>query len=99
MNKSDAPLQLERIGLTIEEAAAMLGIDKDAVRAAVRAGDIPRLDPELHPWLGNRVLIGKRALEAWLTRACLAGTGDTAQPAADRTADAVRRFQRRRSAV
>jgi excisionase family DNA binding protein len=93
MNKSDAPLHLERIGLTAEEAAAIIGVAAKTVRAEIRAGRFP------HYQIGERTLIGRQALEAWLTHECLASVQMQDQPASDRTADAVRRFQRRRSAV
>jgi excisionase family DNA binding protein len=93
MNKSDAPLQLERIALTIEEAAASLGVNRERVRAEVQAGRLPHVE------IGERILIGKRALEAWLTRECLASVQETVSPASTRTALAVQNFRRRRSAV
>lgn len=65
VNKGDAELRLERIALTVEEAAAVLGLGHARMGALVRIGRVP------HLLLGQRVLIGKRALEEWLTEECL----------------------------
>jgi excisionase family DNA binding protein len=65
LNKSDAELTIERVAYTIEEAAAALGIGHARMGALVRVGRVP------HVLFGQRVLIGKRALEEWLTEECL----------------------------
>lgn len=65
MNKADATLNLERIAFTVDEAAAVLGIANTTVRDYVRAGRIPHLA------IGDRIVIGRRALEEWLTHECL----------------------------
>lgn len=68
MAKSDATVTIERIAYTIGESAAALGINADRMGRLVRLGLIPhiQLDDSQHP------LIGKRALEQWLTEQCLA---------------------------
>jgi len=66
MAKSDAAVAIERIAFTVEEAAAALGINRTQMGGLVRIGAVP------HKMLGQRVLIGRQALEQWLTDECLA---------------------------
>lgn len=83
MAKADATLEIERIAYTVEEAAAALGINSDRMGGLVRVGAVP------HILLGQRVLIGKVALEQWLTNGCLSSIR-VEEPAAP-----VRRLRRR----
>ena len=66
MAKSDVGGGIELIAYTVEQAAAALGIDKERMGAMIRAGSVPHIS------LGARRLVGKAALERWLTEACLA---------------------------
>lgn len=76
MSKLGAEHTVELIAYTIAEAAAALGLDEARVRDLIRTGVLP------HIALGNRRLVGKRALEQWLTEACLANaSGAFAVPA------------------
>lgn len=73
MAKSDAEVNIERIAWNVAEAAAALGINHERMGGLVRIGAVP------HLMLGQRVLIGKAALEQWLTEACLASLRQTEQ--------------------
>ena len=48
---------IERLTLSVEEAARLLGISRALAYALVRRGDLPRLQ------LGRRVVVPRRALE------------------------------------
>ncbi len=50
-------LEQERITLTVEEAAALLGISRAHAYELVRRGELPRLR------LGRRVVVPRKALE------------------------------------
>lgn len=50
----------ERVTLTVDEVAALLGVHKLTVYAAVKAGDIPSIR------IGNRILIPRARLEDML---------------------------------
>jgi excisionase family DNA binding protein len=63
---TDTAEPIGRISYSIEEAAEALGIDRHRLGGLVRLGRVP------HLMLGSRVLIGKAALEQWLTRECMA---------------------------
>lgn len=56
-------LEQERMTLSIEEAAALLGISRALAYELVRRGDLPRLR------LGRRVVIPKKALEEFVVAA------------------------------
>jgi excisionase family DNA binding protein len=88
MAKADAIADIELIAYTIEQAAAALGLDKERVSNLVRVGVIP------HIALGGRRLIGKRALEHWLTDACLANARTTEIAAPSRLTPLRRRAAR-----
>jgi len=49
--------------LTADEAAAMLGVGRGSIYAAVRRSDIP------HRRIGRKVLFSRRALQRWLSHA------------------------------
>lgn len=48
---------VERLTLSVEEAAQMLGISRALAYELVRRGDLPRLQ------LGRRIVVPRRALE------------------------------------
>lgn len=73
-NKSDAEIHIERIAWNVEEAAAALGVNADRMGGLVRIGAVP------HMMFGQRVLIGKSALERWLTDGCLANVEHRERP-------------------
>ena len=52
----------ERLTVTVEEAARMLGISRNSAFEAARRGDIPTLR------IGRRLLVPKVALQALLNR-------------------------------
>ncbi|MFT3831898.1 MAG: helix-turn-helix domain-containing protein [Micropruina sp.] len=53
----------ERLTMTVEEAAAVLGIGRSAAYAAVRAGEIPALR------VGRKLLVPRQRLLAMLGEA------------------------------
>jgi excisionase family DNA binding protein len=53
----------ERLTLTVNEAAAVVGVHPLTLREAIRRGEVPSVR------VGRRVLIPRKALEAWLDRA------------------------------
>ena len=55
-----APAGIERLTLTVEEAAAMLGISRAGAYEAVQRGDIPSIR------IGRRILVPKAALQRLL---------------------------------
>lgn len=60
----------ERETLTVDEAAARLGIGRNAAYAAVKRGDIP------HIRLGNRIVIPPAAFERMMQYGTTAGSDD-----------------------
>lgn len=54
---------VERLTLSVEEAAQVLGISRALAYELVRRGDLPRLQ------LGRRVVVPRRALEELVTAA------------------------------
>lgn len=56
---------VERLTLSVEEAAQLLGISRALAYELVRRGELPRLR------LGRRIVVPRRALEA-----LVAGAGD-----------------------
>lgn len=73
MSKADATVDIDLIAYTIAQAAAALGIDIERMSGLISAGVVP------HIALGNRRVVGKRALEQWLTDACMANASPVAQ--------------------
>jgi len=55
--------EVERLTLSVEEAAALLGISRALAYNLVRRGELPRLQ------LGRRVVVPKRALEDYVAAA------------------------------
>lgn len=53
----------ERLTLSVEEAAGMLGISRALAYELVRRGELPRLK------LGSRVVVPRRALEDFVAAA------------------------------
>lgn len=92
-------LGLERIVYTREEGAAVLGINHGTFGKLIRSGMVPHLQLP-----GCHVLIGKRALDQWVTEQCLsavrspAGAGPTLTDEAD-AMPPVRRLRRRSGAA
>jgi hypothetical protein len=66
MSKRYASDQIDLVAYNIQQAAAALGLDEERVSGLIRVGVLP------HIVFGNRRVVGKRALEEWLTAACLA---------------------------
>ena len=58
--KAKKQTDTERLTLTVDEAAALLGVHRLTVYAAVKAGDIPSIR------IGNRILIPRARLEDML---------------------------------
>ncbi len=58
---------LGQIGLNLEEAAAVLGIDSETVGRLARAGVLPHIKVGGQ---NGRTVIGRCALEEWLTQEC-----------------------------
>jgi len=56
----------ERMTLSVEEAAAMLGISRALAYELIRKGELPRLR------LGRRVVVPRRALEEYVASAASA---------------------------
>lgn len=54
---------VERLTLSVEEAAQMLGISRALAYELVRRGELPRLQ------LGRRIVVPRRALEALVAAA------------------------------
>ncbi len=54
---SASPTNADRLTVSVEEAAAMLGISRAHAYELVRRGELPRLQ------LGRRVVVPRRALE------------------------------------
>ncbi len=53
------PTGAERLALSVDEAAAALGVDRRTVYAAVHSGELPGRR------LGRRIVIGRDVLAAW----------------------------------
>jgi len=60
---------VERLTLSVEEAALMLGISRALAYELVRRGDLPRLR------LGRRIVVPRRALEELVAAAAETTTG------------------------
>lgn len=58
--------QTERLTLSVEEAAAAVGISERHLRSLIAEGDFPAVR------FGKRVLIVKTQLEAWLQKQAVA---------------------------
>jgi len=56
-------MEVERLTLSVEEAAVMLGISRALAYNLVRRGELPSLQ------LGRRVVVPRRALEAHVAAA------------------------------
>ncbi|MGB9920924.1 MAG: helix-turn-helix domain-containing protein [Moorellales bacterium] len=54
---------MAELAMSVAEAARALGVSRDAVYELVRRKEIP------HVRVGRRVIIPRRGLEEWLTRA------------------------------
>lgn len=54
---------LPRLALTVEEAAASLGLSRSAMFDVLRSGDGPRV-----VYVGRKRLIAVRELDAWMER-------------------------------
>ena len=65
-------MQQERMTLSVEEAASVLGISRALAYELVRRGDLPRLR------LGRRVVVPKRALEDLIASAARAADSEQA---------------------
>ncbi len=70
MTPASAP---ERLTMTVEEAARLLGIGRTAAYQAVGNGDLPSVR------IGGRILIPKAALDRWLSTP-RPGQGDRDDP-------------------
>lgn len=53
---------LEKLTLSVDEAAALLGISKPTCYQLVRRADFPAFK------IGNRTLVNRRLLEQWIDR-------------------------------
>lgn len=67
-------MEQERMTLSVEEAAGLLGISRALAYDLVRRGELPRLR------LGRRVLVPRRALEQFLASAIDAPEPALARP-------------------
>lgn len=63
MEDKEAEMEDERLTLTVEEAAKMLGIGRNLCYERVKTGDLPSIK------IGRRILIPRRALEKFLEQA------------------------------
>jgi len=61
----------DRLTLTVEEAARMLGLSRGSVYEAAHSGDIPTIR------IGRRILVPRVALERMLERPGLEPASDT----------------------
>ena len=61
----------ERLTLTVNEAAKLLGIGRQLAYDRIKAGQIPAIK------IGRRLLVPRRALEKLLDRPQLPGANDT----------------------
>lgn len=71
MTQNPTPAPSARLTVTVEEAAALLGIGRNAAYEAVRAGTLPSAR------IGRRILIPRVSLDRWLQRV---GESDPQQP-------------------
>jgi excisionase family DNA binding protein len=63
------PEKDERVALSVDEAAALLGISPSLAYDLCARGDLPSLR------LGRRIVVPRRALEGWMDRAEGGGSG------------------------
>lgn len=54
--------RIEKLTLSVDEAAALLGISKPTCYQLVRRADFPAFK------IGNRTLVNRRLLEQWIDR-------------------------------
>jgi excisionase family DNA binding protein len=62
---------MERLTVTVEEAASILGIGRNSAYEAVRRGEIPVIR------IGRRFLVPRAALERMLSEGAPSGADDT----------------------
>lgn len=62
-NLARSAADTERVTYTVPEAARRLGVGRNAAYSAVKRGELPAVK------IGDRVLIPRVALEAWLAKA------------------------------